>query len=274
MALDLDVDDGPSFQDLVQSGRRDVLKGRVMEQCWSELADQHPFFKDIAKEGRLRGETLGTVLAAVAGLSRAIRRVEALTTASAARGGGDTPVLSPSPPSLESDTMHTNDAAAAAAASPQDDHVNAEMLVRVADAYSSLYSTTPVPTRLQWLTVLEPASAARGAVAAVVADAEDANMTAAVSSSSPVGRYLGKLRRTVQEVAGETTGNGEDDGDDGSGAEDGSFAEEELRELLRCCMVAGRRAARYAGLAKAEAKMVREMVKALQDFVGSATLEW
>lgn len=276
MALDLDVDDGPSFHELVQSGRNDVLKGRSMAQCWADLADQHPFFKDIAKEGRLRGTTLGTVLAAVEGISRVVRRTDALSasqaaaplTAAIASPSGPSPLTTPEASLPKS--SNTGDATADVA----DGEVhNAETLVRVADAYVRLYSSTPVPTRVQWLESLRTATSSVSTSAGVANTTTDNNSSSSnpvtsSAASSATGRYVSKLQATLDSVALELASN-----DDAEG-EDGGFAEEELKECVRCCMAAGRRAARHASLSKAEGRAVREMVKALQDYVGSSTLEW
>ncbi|KPA86390.1 hypothetical protein ABB37_00574 [Leptomonas pyrrhocoris] len=284
MALDFDVDDGPSFDDLVRSKRDDVLKGRMMSQCWTDLADQHLFFKDIAKEGRLRGESVGVVLAAVEGISRVIMRTELVNTPQG------TALENTATAATASSTLPPANTASAANADNELHH--AEVLVRVADAYLCLYSSTPVPTRAQWHHSLLPA------VQGTVVSTDDAanigagsismqasaslptpisthtsapSLSPSSSSSSVVGRYLSKLRGTLQTVTQQLANPNK--GDD-SGGEDGSFAEEELKELVRCCVASGRRAARHPALSKTEGKAVREMVKVLQDYAGSSTLEW
>lgn len=272
MALDLDVDDGPSFEELVQAGRHDILKGRTVEQCWTNLSDQHPFFKDIAEEGRRRGTALGVVLAGIEGISRAVKRAEVINAAQAAA------LTSPPSPARPPNGVTTN--AASAVGNEVD---NAEALVRVADAYLRLYSTTPVPTRTQWLDALRPATTRP----ATSTDTVDTNTSASTPStagkttaaacpsllppsSSNVGRYLGKLQATLEATAQELSALSNNT----AAEEDGKFAEEQLNECARCCVAAVRRVSRYTVLTKAEGKAVREMVKALQDYVGSSTLEW
>lgn len=277
MALDFDVDDAPSFAELVRGARRDVMKGRAMAACWSELADQHAFFKDIAMEGHKRGEVLGAVLAALQGICAAVRRVE---EAAAAATASPTTSASASQPQLP-----RAEPCVAGPITPRDE---AQLLTGVAQSYMCLYATTPVPTRVQWLVALQPllsassatensdcqhrdsaasCSAISGARSAAEEEMGGGARSSPPSAPSTLGRYLAKLRQRVQEVAGEVR-DAEVEG------EDGSFAEEELKELVRCCMAAGRRAARPSVLPAAEARQVREMVKVLQDYVGSATLEW
>lgn len=272
MTLDFDVDDEPSFQQLVQSGREDVLKGRTMAQCWADLADQHVFFKDIAREGRLRGENLGVVLAAAEGISRVVQRTEQ----------ANMPPGVTAEKALTSSSFPSSNANATPGTVPAEDDelCNANVLVRVTSAFLCLYSSTPVPTRAQWLRSMRAATAELAAATTDVADDRnaDASSPAATSNitcaSSTVGRFVRKLHMSLQSMAQERNG-GRDGGDDEDAeGEDGSFAEEQFKELMRCCIVAGRRAARHSVLSKSEAKAVREMVKALQDFMGSSTLKW
>ncbi|KAK7201264.1 hypothetical protein NESM_000188200 [Novymonas esmeraldas] len=249
MALDLDVDDGPSFAELVRDARRDVMKGRAMAACWSELADQHTFFKDIAKEGRARGEALAAVLAAVQGICQAVwcaeRAHEVHSTAAHPSGAGPSPTdmigggVSDGTPLGETQTLSL-----------------------VASAYVSLYASTPVPTRAQWVSALQPPSRC-----SITSETTAPATHGPSPCPSAVGRYLAKLRESVDDVARMVSHSDTE-------AEDGSFAEDELKELVRCCMSAGRRAARPGVLPAADARLVREMVKTLQDFVGSSTLEW
>ncbi|KPI85263.1 hypothetical protein ABL78_5680 [Leptomonas seymouri] len=269
MALDFDVDSGPSFQDHVQSGRDSVLKGRTVSQCWHDLEDQHPFFKDIAKEGRLRGESLGVALAAIEGISCAIKRTNLASAFEDAtvEERATAPTSSSAPPP-------------AAAAADSELHY-AEVLARVVDAYLRLCGSTPVPTRAQWLHYLQ---AALAGVAPI--DAEDGNRPASgfsptsthapsltlSSSMSTIGRYLGKLQTTLQTVAQELANS--NNSTRCAECEDGSFAEKELKELMRCCIASGRQAARHTALSKTEGGAVRKMVKTLQDYEGSSTLEW
>ncbi|CBZ30890.1 conserved hypothetical protein [Leishmania mexicana MHOM/GT/2001/U1103] len=262
MALDFDVDDTPTFPELVRDARLDVMKGRAMKACWSELADQHTFFSDIAKEGRTRGETLGTVLVTVQGICQALQRVELSNSEVGAPSPACTAPFSPPAQGAVGDTW------------PGSRLEEAQTLAQVARAYVCLYCSTPIPTCAQWVSSLQPlfpqspnaaSTAVNGAGASRFDD--DAGAVPATPTSSTLCRYLTKLRQTVDDVAQELPG-GEVDGTDGG------FAEEKLKELVVCCMTVGRRVARPTMLPPLDALVVREMVKVLQDFVGSSTLEW
>ncbi|CAG9582694.1 conserved hypothetical protein [Leishmania major strain Friedlin] len=262
MALDFDVDDAPTFPELVRDARLDVMKGRTMTACWVELADQHTVFRDIAKEGRTRGEILGAVLAAVQGICQALQRVELSNPEVRAPSPACTALFSSPAQGAVGDTR------------PGRWLEEAQTLAQVSRAYVSLYCSTPIPTCAQWVRSLQPvfpqplnavSTAANGASASRFDD--DAGAVPATPASSTLCRYLTKLRQSVDDVAQELP-DSEVDG------KDGSFAEEKLKELVVCCMTVGRRVARPTMLPPLDAILVREMVKVLQDFVGNSTLEW
>ncbi|CAJ1036761.1 hypothetical protein Q4I30_007556 [Leishmania utingensis] len=262
MTLDFDVDDAPTFPELVRDARCDVMKGRAMSACWSELADQHTFFKDIAKEGRTRAETFAAVLTAVQGICQAVQRVDLFNS--------EVEV-----PSLACTSSFSSPAQGAAGGTwPGSRLEEAQTLAQVARAYLNLYCSTPIPTRAEWVSSLQflfpqslnaVSTEANGASAPCPDGDVDAVLT--TPTSSTLGRYLTKLRQRVDGVLKELP-ESEVDGNDGS------FVEDELRELLLCCMTVGRRVARATTLPSSDAGLTREMVKALRDFVGSSTLEW
>ncbi|KAG5492760.1 hypothetical protein JKF63_01340 [Porcisia hertigi] len=264
MGLNLDGDDAPSFSELVRDFRRTIMKNRTMTECWRDLADQHTFFKDIAKEGRTRGETVGAVLSAMQGISQAVQLFE-LSNSEAG-----TPSRAPTDPSFPSGKKSVGGACSGSRSE------EAQTLVHVARAYLSLYSSTPIPTRAQWLSSLRPLftqclidvhTPVIGASPSRCAE-EEGTILSTPPAASVLSHYLTKLRQRVDYVAQELSSREGDDDDDGS------FAEEELKELVQCCLVVGRRVARPTTLPSFDTRLVREMVKTLQNFMGSSTLEW
>ncbi|AYU83144.1 hypothetical protein, conserved [Leishmania donovani] len=262
MALDFDVDDAPTFPELVRDARLDVTKGRAMTACWSELTDQHTFFRDVAKEGRTRGETLGAVLAAVQGICQALQRVELSNSEARAPSPACTALFSSPAQGAVGGTR------------PGSRLEEVQTFAQVARAYVSLYCSTPIPTCAQWMSSLQPvfpqppnaASTAVNGASASRFDG-DAGAVPATPASSTLCRYLTKLRQSVDDVTQELP-ESEVDG------KDGGFAEEKLKELVVCCMTVGRRVTRPTMLPPLDALLVREMVKVLQDFVENSTLEW
>ncbi|KAG5466921.1 hypothetical protein LSCM1_01098 [Leishmania martiniquensis] len=262
MALNFDMDDAPTFHELVRDARHNLMKGREMATCWSELADQHAFFKDIAKEGHARGASLGAVLAAVQGICQVVERVELSHSEVEGSSPACTAAFSSPARRLSGDLW------------PDSRLEEARALARVVGAYCSLYCSTPIPRHAQWVSSLKPVfrESTNGASTAVN-DAsasrrdDDANASHATPASSTLGRYLTRLRQRVESVAQELP-------DSELYERSGSVAEEELKELVLCCIAAGRRVIRSTALSHADARLVREMVMALQDFVGSSTLEW
>ncbi|GET92857.1 hypothetical protein, conserved [Leishmania tarentolae] len=262
MGLDFDLDDSPTFPELVCDARLNVMKGRTMTACWSELADQHAFFKDIAKEGRIRGETLGSVLAAVQGICQAVQHFEL----------SNSEVGKPSPACTTPFPLPAQ--GAVEDAWPGSRLEEAETLSQVARAYLRLYCSTPIPTPSQWASTMQPLfpqspKTVRTAANSTIASRFDGDASAvpATPASSTVCRYLTKLRQTVDDVTQELP-------DSELSENDGSFTEEKLKELVVCCMMVGRRLARPTMLPPLDALLVRKMVKVLQDFVGGSTLEW
>ncbi|KAG5492217.1 hypothetical protein GH5_01127 [Leishmania sp. Ghana 2012 LV757] len=255
MALDFDVDDAPTFDELVRDARHGVMQNREMAACWLELADQHTFFKDIAKEGRARGESLGAVLAAMQGICQAVQRVEL----------SNSEVEAPSPACT---AAFSSPARRSSGGSWPDSQLKETWaLAQVVRAYLGLYCSTPIPTRAQWASSLQPLFPESTNEAIASRWTVDAGAVHPTPALSTLGRYLTQLRQTVGRVTQELP-------DSDSDEKDGSFAAEELKELVLCCIAVGRRVARSTTLPHLDARLVREMVTALQDFVGSSTLEW
>jgi len=235
-SMDFDTADEPqSFDEAVAAAKLEILRGLSVGEDWSRIVERSGLFKEVAREGSVRGQLFGTLLVAVRGLTCAIQR------------------------------LATDDAKPAVCSSPE-----AVVLCSYGLLFRELFRDSPVPSTEQWRTTVRamfaPATSAAGEALTELVSRTSAGSAAASGSPSRDSSSTNYMQHVVDEL---NTTRGSATLQD---ADDGSFVEAELKLFLRRVVLLARKCARLC--AESEANQLRQMVNVVSQYVNNGTLEW
>lgn len=245
--MDFDsVDDVQPFEEAVAAAKQEVLRGLSVEQDWQHIVDHIGLFKEVATEGKARGQLFGSLLVAMRAMTEAVQRRALEGNSAVGCSTGE-----------------------------------ATVLCALAALYSDLFHASPVPTVVQWRRAVHASfgadTPAREALAAVTGGSGGGPDGAADegpsrSSSNTGGEKASGSVVYAQHIADElTVANDVQAGR--LDFDDGSSVEAELKLFLRRLLLFARKCTRLCD-ANEEADGLRQMVMLISQHVNNSTLEW